>query len=138
MCQNTKRIGGGKGHVYDLVHGYDGDISKRMGYYLNLGDHKLCSQIVRHIDRLRRYFLQEYILFTDLNEDNILLQKVSPTKTKLIIIDGVDYNNRIPVLEYFSAIGRKRQIRKWNKFRDEKIREFPSPGEKMKKFSEEN
>lgn len=128
----------GKGHIYDLVRDYNGDISKRIGYYLNLGDDMLCSEIVRHIDHLRRYLLREYILFTDLKEDNILLQKVSPTKTKLIIIDGVDYNNRIPVLEYFPAIGRKRQIRKWNKFRDKMIREFPCLGEKMKKFSEEN
>lgn len=126
----------GKGHVYDLVRDYDGSISKNLGYYLSLGDQKVCSEIVRHIELLRRYLVHEYILFTDLKEDNILLKQVSANKTKLIIVDGVDYNNRIPILEYLPSLGRKRQIRKWNKFRDKMIREFPCLGEKMKKFSE--
>lgn len=125
----------GKGHVYDLVRDYNGETSKNLGYYLELGDQTQCNEIVRLIDRLRVYLAQEYILFWDLHEENILLQNVSSTEKRLVVIDGIEYNNRIPILEYVPAFGRKRQTERWEVFRKKMIKLFPCLEDKIKKFS---
>jgi len=126
----------GIGEVYELVRDYDGVISKDLRYYLNLGDKKLTGKILNIIEELRIYLLNEYILFSDLDVENILLQKVSPTEQRLVVIDGIGDNNQIPFLEYVPALGIKRSIRKWEMFRTQLIEEFSCTADQIKKFNE--
>ena len=126
----------GAGEVYELVRDHDGNISKDLRYYLDLGDSDLTEKILNMIEALRAYLLKEYILFSDLDVENILLQKVSPTEERLVVIDGIGDNNQIPFLEYVPPLGIKRSIRKWEIFRRQLIEEFSCPEDRIKKFNE--
>jgi hypothetical protein len=130
--QTTK----GAGEVYELVRDYDGSISKDLRYYLNLKDSELTKNILNMIEELRVYLLNEYILFSDLDVENILLQKVSQRKQRLVVIDGIGDNNQIPFLEYVPILGIKRSIRKWEIFRTQLIEEFSCTPDQIKKFNE--
>ncbi len=126
----------GKGEVYELVRDHNGTISKDMRYYLNLADSELRENILNMIEELREYLLTEYIVFSDLDVENILLQKVSPTEQRLVVIDGIGDNNQIPFLEYVSTLGMKRSVRKWEMFRAQLIEEFSCVPDQIKKFNE--
>jgi len=76
------------------------------------------------------------ILFSDLDVENILLKKVSLTKNRLVVIDGIGDNNQIPFLEYVLVLGMKRCVRKWEIFRMQLIEEFSLGEEEIKKFNE--
>lgn len=126
----------GEGEIFELVRDYDGCISKDLRYYLNLKDENLNKQILKFVEDLRQYLINEYILFSDLDVENILLKKMSQTEYKLVVIDGIGDNNQIPFLEYVPILGIKRSIRKWEMFRSQLIKEFSYQESDIKKFDE--
>lgn len=126
----------GIGEVFELIRDHDGSISRSMKHYLSLGDENIKQTILEMVEVLRQYLIKEYILFSDLRTDNILLQKISHTESQLIIIDGIGDNNQIPFLEYIPILGLKRQIKKWEKLRNELIKEFSCDPDKIKRFNE--
>lgn len=126
----------GEGDIYELIRDYDGSISKNLRYYLNLKNETYRTKIVELVEKLRKYLIDEYILFSDLDIENILLKKVSDTEYKLMVIDGIGDNNQIPFLEYFPLLGHKRSIRKWEMFRAQFLNEFSFQEYEIKKFNE--
>jgi hypothetical protein len=46
------------------------------------------------IEDLRIYLKKEYILFSDLDMDNILVKKYDESVFKLVVIDGIGDNNQ--------------------------------------------
>jgi len=53
----------GVGEVYELVRDYNGDISKDLRYYLNFKEKELTSNMLELIEELRKYLIDEYIVF---------------------------------------------------------------------------
>jgi hypothetical protein len=88
------------------------------------------------IEDLRVYLKNEYILFSDLDMDNILIKKESDNGYKLIVIDGIGDNNQIPLLEYIKPLGMKRCARKWNLFKERIAKPFPDLRDKIRSFDE--
>lgn len=114
----------GEGEIYELIRDHDGLISKNIRYYLDLQNEKLKKDIQEGIETLRMYLIDEYILFSDLGIDNILLQKISLTEYRLVVIDGIGDNNQVPFLEYVPMLGMRRSARKWEIFRKQLIEEY--------------
>jgi len=126
----------GEGDVFELIRDYDGHVSKNIRYYLNFKDDNINKKIIQLLEKLRQYLKSEYILFSDLSMHNILLKKMSQTEYKLVLVDGIGDNNQIPFLEYVHALGEKRSIKKWEKFRLRWLKEFSCLDSKIKKFDE--
>lgn len=125
----------GKGEIYELIRDYDGTISKDLRYYLGCKDEKLQKEIKESIEILRQYLLKEYILFSDLGVNNILLQNISPTESRLVAIDGIGDNNQVPFLEYVPILGLRRSTRKWENFKKHLIEEFSYSENDIKSFT---
>ncbi len=128
----------GKGNLYELVRDYDGNISKNLEYYLSLNDKNITSKMVVLIENLRVYLKKEYILFSDLDMDNILVKKANESDYKLIIIDGIGDNNQIPLLEYIKPLGLKRCCKKWDVFKARIEKKFPDIVQSIKSFIDED
>ncbi len=126
----------GKGNLYELVRDYDGNISKNLEYYLSLNDKNITSKMVALIENLRVYLKKEYILFSDLDMDNILVKKESASNYKLVVIDGIGDNNQIPFLEYIKPLGVKRCIKKWNLFKEKISEKFQNVTKSIKNFND--
>ncbi|MFA5502104.1 MAG: YrbL family protein [Sulfurovaceae bacterium] len=126
----------GRGNLYELVRDYDGNISKNLEYYFSLNDKTITSKMTELIENLREYLIKEYILFSDLDMDNILVKKENEFDYKLVVIDGIGDNNQIQFLEYFPIFGIKRCVKKWDKFKRGIAKKFPSLDKSVKDFSD--
>ncbi len=124
----------GEGNLYELVRDHDGKISKNLEYYLSLRDKNITAKMVKLIEELRVYLKDQYILFSDLDMDNILVKKYDENSFKLIVIDGIGDNNQIPLLEYIKPLGTKRCDKKWGLFKERIVKPFPHLKEKIKSF----
>lgn len=126
----------GKGNLYELVRDHDGQISQNLEYYFALDDVDTTLKILELIENLRLYLKKEYILFSDLDVDNILVKKDSADSYKLIVIDGIGDNNQIPLLEYIKPLGVKRCVQKWDLFKIKIAKKFPNLDKSIKGFND--
>ncbi len=124
----------GRGDLYQLIRDHDGSISKNLEYYLSLQNASITATMIMLIDNLRKYLIEEYILISDLDLDNILVQKDVFGNFKLLVIDGIGDNNQIPLLEYIKPLGMKRSARKWSFFKTLVAKDFPDVAKEMKEF----
>ena len=105
----------GRGIVVDLIRNYDGEISRPMNWYLAQG--VPVEEFDVYLEELKACFLEHLIIFNhDMNIGNLLVQKTSTAKARLVAIDGlgdvvaIDWFNRIP---FFA---RRKIERRWKRF----------------------
>lgn len=78
----------GDGFVVELIRDYDGQISKSLEWQLNNG--LAHSKLLGYLNELKTYFLENLIIFNyDMSIKNLLFQKVSKNKARLVLIDGL-------------------------------------------------
>lgn len=109
----------GPGGVYDLVHDYDGSISRSVEAYCtdshvteDIYD-QMCLALGAAYERMRQYGL----LTLDLQPYNLLFQRTCETEGRIIIIDNIGTNDFIPICYYSRFFARMKIRRKWRKFR---------------------
>ena len=125
----------GQGEVYDLVRDSDGSIAKSLKYYLQ--EKSIPHQkIIEMVEILRSYLYREYILFSDLDVENILIQSLSKSSYKPMIIDGIGDNNQIPFLEFVRPLGLKQSEKKWGVFKKQLIAHYGFQEEEIKDFNQ--
>lgn len=124
----------GIGDLYELVRDCDGQVSKNLGYYLNLGDKDMTARIIGAIEDLRVYLARNLILFSDVRSDNLLVKKGCDGNFVLIVVDGVGDNNQIQIVDYFKPLALRKCIRKWNNFISGVARNFPQVAKKIRPF----
>ncbi|KIM02669.1 MAG: hypothetical protein KN64_14490 [Sulfurovum sp. AS07-7] len=105
---------------------------------MNLRDKNITAKMVKLIEELRVYLKKEYILFSDLDMDNILVKKDSDDGYKLVVIDGIGDNNQIPFLEYIKPLGIKRCDKKWDLFKNRIAEKFPKIVKNIKNFNDDD
>jgi hypothetical protein len=101
--------------VVDLIRDYDGQISRPLNWYLSHGFP--LEEFIPYLDEVKQSFLDNLIIFNhDLTIGNILVQKTSISRFRLVAIDGLgdvvafDWLDRIP---FFA----QRKIRRrWDRF----------------------
>lgn len=124
----------GSGLVFDLVRDHSGHIAKPLRYYLKglrdgslsignrVPDYPLISQ---QLFQLGAYIRQQGIIMRDLKDDNLLWCWNSGSKGVLIIIDGFGNNELIPLSDFIVSLKRRKMNRKWGKFYNKLISQFP-------------
>ncbi len=77
----------GRGYVFDMIRDYDGRVSRSLLWYLQEG--RPLSDFKKDLKKLKKYLLENQLIFNhDMYAGNILYKRVSPSKGRLIIIDG--------------------------------------------------
>ena len=105
----------GRGIVVDLIRNYDGEISKSLYWYLS-NDYPL-SEFEPYLHKLRKYLLKNLVIINhDLVPKNILFQKVSANKARLVIIDGFGDVIAIQWFNSFAFHVRSKIDRRWGRF----------------------
>lgn len=104
----------GRGLMYHLIRDFDGSISKSI-YTLITENELSVKQAALEMESLKQEFCEKRISPIDLNPRNILLQKLSHNKHRLVLIDGYGINNIIPVVHLSKIFGKKHIIRRFDR-----------------------
>lgn len=105
----------GRGIVVDLVRNYDGEISMPLNWYLAQG--VPIEEFELYLDELRESFLQHLIIFNhDMTIGNLLVQKPSLGKVRLVAIDGLGDTVAIDWLDSIPWLVRRKIRRRWKRF----------------------
>lgn len=111
LCQTNR----GPGIVVDLVRDYDGQISRPLNWYL--AQRFPIEEFEPHLEELKQSFLRHLIIFNhDLTIGNILVQKTSASKFRLVAIDGLGDVVAIDWLDFFPFLVRRKIRRRWQRF----------------------
>ncbi len=105
----------GQGIVVDLIRNYDGEVSRSLDWYLAQGC--LILEFEPYLDELKHSFLQNQIIFnSDMTIDNLLVQKLSIRKTRLVAIDGLGDGTALDWLDFSPLLVRRKIRRRWARF----------------------
>jgi len=111
LCETNR----GRGIVVDLVRDYDGQISRPLNWYLAQGFP--IEEFEPHLEELKRSFLEQLIIFNhDLTVGNILVQKTSAARFRMVAIDGLGDVVALDWLDYFPFLVRRKIRRRWQRF----------------------
>ena len=130
----------GKGYLFERVIDFDGKASKTM---LNLfeeaiRDKKNLPSLEKILLDFKRVYFAEKIPLAGIDADNYLVQKVSPTETRVRIIDNLGTSAFIPLAYYFDAFAEKRARKYWQMFAREVSKRYRIlfPEEFLRKLAE--
>jgi hypothetical protein len=105
----------GAGFVVDCVTDYDGNLSRSLWWHFERG--YPVSEFSSYLEDLRRYLLDNQIVFSvDMGRYNILFQKLSPERARLVVIDGLGNHTAINWLDNFDFFARRKIQRRWQRF----------------------
>ena len=105
----------GQGIVVDLIRNYDGEVSRPLNWYLAQGC--LIEEFEPYLDELKHSFLQNLIIFNhDMTIGNLLVQKLSTRKTRLVAIDGLGDVTALDWLDFFPFLVKRKIRRRWARF----------------------
>lgn len=103
----------GKGFVVDLIRDYDNEISKPLLWYLKQG--YPITKFEPYLDEVKNYLINNLIIINhDLYEGNLLFQKLTKNKARLVIIDGIGDVVFIKWLNIFQSHVKSKIQRRWN------------------------
>ena len=105
----------GQGMVFDLIRDFDGSISEPLYHFFLSGSP--ISEFLPQLEVLKKHLLDNLIVISAdiVGRRNILLQKLSPTDAKLVIVDGIGNHTAINWLDNFRYFGRKKISRRWDR-----------------------
>ena len=106
----------GDGFVVDLVRDFDGRVSQSLAWHLKNGLHY--TQLPPYLDELRSYFLGYRIIFNyDIaNGNNVLFQRYTPSRARLVMIDGLGDVVLLTWLNMFPSLACNKIERRFNRF----------------------
>lgn len=105
----------GEGMVFDLIRDFDGVISEPLYHSLRSGSP--LSDFFPQLEALKQNLLDNLIIISAdiVGRHNILLQKLSPATSKLVIVDGIGNHSAINWLDNFMYFGQKKINRRWSR-----------------------
>jgi hypothetical protein len=105
----------GQGIVVDLIRNYDGEISRPLNWYLAEG--YPIEEFEPFLDELKQSFVDNLIIFNhDMTIGNLLVQKTSAVKLRLVAIDGLGDVIALDWLDIFPFLVRRKIRRRWARF----------------------
>jgi len=105
----------GRGLVVDLVADYDGAVSRSLWWHFERG--YPVSEFQSYLEDLRRYLLANRIVFSvDMGRYNVLFQKLSAERARLVVIDGLGNHTAINWLDRIAYFARRKIERRWRRF----------------------
>lgn len=111
VCETNR----GPGFVVDLVRNYDGEISRPLNWYLGQG--YPIEEFEPFLEELKQFFLRQRILFDpQLEIDDILVQKTSASKFRMVVIDSLGDGASFGLLNFLPFLARRKIRRRWQDF----------------------
>ncbi len=102
----------GDGIVVDLVRNYDGEIARPLNWFLAHG--YPIEEFEESLEDLRRFFLLHLIVFYEnLAIDNLLVQKTSASRVRLVVINRLGQVAKPGLLAF---LARRKIQRRWESF----------------------
>lgn len=130
----------GKGYVFERVLDYDGKPSKTIKnlFEETIRDKNFLPGLEKILLDFKRVYFEEKIPLAGIDADNYLVQKISPTETRVRIIDNVGTSALIPLAYYFDSFADKRAKKYWQMFVKEVSRRYRIlfPEEFLRKLAE--
>lgn len=104
----TVKTNMGTGYVYEMVRDYDGGISISLQEYFS--NYKRYSELslTEILGELRRLFLQEHIVVSDVDPVNFLIQRTSKNCFTIRIVDNIGTPVAIPLAYYVDYFAKTR------------------------------
>jgi hypothetical protein len=107
----------GRGVVFSLAHDFDGEISKSLDFYLRgENGHFSKDDLGLALMEFKAYLFNQRILVRELKPDNLVYQRLSSGRGRIILVDGIGNNELLPVANYLTIFARRTLSRKWRKF----------------------
>jgi len=111
LCESNH----GTGIVVDLIRNYDGEIARPLNWYLAQG--YPIEDFEPSLEEMKQSFLKNLIIFNhDMTVGNLLVQKLSATKVRLVAIDGLGDVVAIDWFDIFPFLVRRKIERRWRRF----------------------
>ncbi|QOP46114.1 YrbL family protein [Sulfurimonas paralvinellae] len=113
----TQASNKGEAEVVELIRDNDDNISHSLDHYFRILTSE--DELKKFIDlliELKRYLFTELIYVKDLNAVNIVYQKSSNERGKLVVIDGLAYPNRFKALNNIDFFTKKKINKSWKHF----------------------
>lgn len=104
----------GKGLCYKLILDFDGNISKSLEYVLKNNQFSM-KEAIEEMKKLKQVFCEHMISPTEVNPENILLQKLSEKKHRLVLVDGLGTSNIIPAFYISKKLGQNQIARRFDR-----------------------
>ena len=105
----------GPGFVTDLITDYDGEISKPLSWFFARG--YPVQEFQPYLDELKHYLLENQVVFSvDIRRTNVLFQKLSPERARLVVIDGLGNHSAINWFDRFRWVTDSKINRRWERF----------------------
>lgn len=105
----------GRGLVVDLIADYDGAVSRSLWWHFERG--YPVSEFQPYLEELKRYLLDNRIVFSvDMGRYNVLFQKLSTERARLVVIDGLGNHSAINWLDHIGYFARRKINRRWRRF----------------------
>lgn len=129
----------GSGFVVDLVRDYNGKVSRTLLWYIKKG--YAMSEFEPYLRDLKKYFMKNLIIFNyDMMISNLLFQRVSKKKARLVLIDGLGDTVYIQWFNAFPSHVKSKIERRWGRFirrlyrSKEVVAQEQKPGTTLKKL----
>lgn len=107
----------GEGAVFSLSRDFDGGISKPLDWYLAHEQmNGMSLQLQKALEQFKAFLFREGIVVRELKPDNLVYQRLSVERGRLVLIDGVGNNQLLPFANYSRRLARRMLSRKWLKF----------------------
>lgn len=118
----------GTGSVFDLIVDHDGAVAKTLEYYLtsNKKTEARTAELKQALVSLKEYLLAHRIITMTLKPKNIVFPLVDAVEPRLVVIDNIGNSDFIPVCNYSDFFARKKILRKWQKFEESMLNDYPS------------
>ena len=111
VCETNR----GPGFVVDLVRNYDGEISRPLNWYLAQG--YPIEEFEPFLEELKQALLQQLIVVDPAMEiDDILVQKTSASKFRMVAVDSLGDSADFGLLNLFPFLVRRKIRRRWQGF----------------------
>lgn len=96
----TTKTNLGKGYIYQAINDYTGETSRTLEHYIK---HDRTLEYDRLLVEFEQQAIKQRLITKKLKPYNLLLQFVSPTNKKLVLIDNLGSSAHIP-LAYYSKL----------------------------------
>ena len=105
----------GRGMVFDLVSDFDGGVARSLWDYFQQG--VPVSEFYPYLDELKRYMLANLVVFSvDMGRFNVLFQRLSESRARLVVIDGLGNHTAMNWLDVVPGLARRKINRRWQRF----------------------
>ncbi len=97
--------------VAELIRDYDGNIAKNFDYYIRQNG---LVAYQKEWEDFKSYFINENIVVTfDLKPNNMLLKRINPHESVLVLIDGLGDTVAIDILNYSKYLLKRKILRRF-------------------------